>query len=515
MPPCPFDHEYPQAPWRCSCLLRILSTAWSWWPASFFLRTLQSCTLSLQPRSCFATGRPARKEVWNTATLCPTTLVLGLEWEPCNSQVATTYNAGPVDMRCGRADGRTGPAVLAACAARCWVARSAAGIKLARNRIVAAAPACTSLVACLPALEDAKLFLCAPVIRADLGCLLEALAWCPRLRALDLYFYPYYHMHEVSGHEDMHWPFPAPALARLSGLVSLALQLGDSPYALADVVGALGSMMGLTALHLGAAQEAVLPASLGQLKALRSLGFSRLIECVLEAGCFDLPKLQSLEFSDCEVPDAAVLPGIGALQSLTRVAFQSLGPLVFDAQLAQLPRLQCLTLSQKEQSHHHVEPLRLPAVMGSLTSSLLHLDISGHAGGCMPPAMTKLVALQHLNCSESTYEQLPAGITALSRLTELVLGGVLLETHSLFCLDARALGDLSSFPALRRLTFDRCRVTLSPSIPGAARHTSLTSLRFDWACPARESEPAVLQLGQELERLGRGRVLSQWWAPVR
>ena len=76
--------------------------------------------------------------------------------------------------------------MLAACAARRWLARSAAGIKLNRSQTYAAASACTSLVSCLPALEDIQLHTRAPVVREDLGCLLEALAWCSRLRALDL-----------------------------------------------------------------------------------------------------------------------------------------------------------------------------------------------------------------------------------------------------------------------------------------------------------------------------------------
>ena len=45
--------------------------------------------------------------------------------------------------------------------------------------------ACASLVTCLPALEDVSLWLC-PLNKDDLWCLLEALAWCPRLKALDL-----------------------------------------------------------------------------------------------------------------------------------------------------------------------------------------------------------------------------------------------------------------------------------------------------------------------------------------
>ena len=74
-------------------------------------------------------------------------------------------------------------------------------------------------------------------------------------------------------------------------------------------------------------------------------------------------------------------------------------------------------------------------------------------------------------------------------------------------LDARALGDLSHFPALCRLYFSFCKVMLSPSILGAMRHASLTTLCFCIAHPARDCAPVVLQLSQALWGLGRGSVV--------
>ena len=78
------------------------------------------------------------------------------------------------------ADGQSGPAALAACSARRWLARNAAGVKLIRSQTDASASACVSLVSFLPALEGVDLSFCNPVFANDLGCLLEALAWCPR-----------------------------------------------------------------------------------------------------------------------------------------------------------------------------------------------------------------------------------------------------------------------------------------------------------------------------------------------
>ena len=128
-------------------------------------------------------------------------------------------------MHFGFADGRSGPAARAAHAARCWLARSAAGVRLICNQTKAAAATCTSLVYCLPALEDVELKLCAPLYQEDLGCLLEALAWSPRLRTLDLSM-----RGVVAGYKHLHWPFPAPALANLSSLTSLALTFHRDPY---------------------------------------------------------------------------------------------------------------------------------------------------------------------------------------------------------------------------------------------------------------------------------------------
>ena len=421
-------------------------------------------------------------------------------------------------MHCGSADGRSGPAVLAACAARRWLARSAAVVRLLRSRTKAAAAACTSLVSCLPALEDVLLHLHGPVVPNELGCLLEALAWCPHLRALDLDMsYRVGGTSEKYEEEDLPWAFPAPALAKLSSLTSLELGFHDSDqYILANVVGALVVLPGLVMLYICFPTYGgmhLVPAALGQLKALRWLMFYSIRTCVLEAGCLDLPQLESLDFYNCEFPDAKVLPCVRALQCLTGIAFDGCqGPLTVDPQLAQLPGLQRLVLLQDTDSGLYLPgPLRLPADMGSLSATLLHLDIAGHMGTRFPQALTQLVALEHLNAKDSEFAELPAGITALSRLTKLKLGRVwdedplqLLEKRPL---DVRAMGDLSHFPRLCKLTFKFCEVMLCPSVLGAAHHASLNILCFCFAHPAPECAPAVLLLSQKLWRLGWGSVL--------
>ena len=404
--------------------------------------------------------------------------------------------------------------------------RSAAGVRLICNQTKAAAPICTSLVSFLPALEDVELKLCAPVGPEELGCLLEALAWSPRLRALDLSTHRAvdgYMFGADEGDADLHWPFPAPALAKLSSLSSLALSFYKEPYALADVVGALVPLTGLVDLSLTFFKYGgihLVPAALGQLKALRSLTFTDICTCVLEAGCLELPGLQSLDFLRCKFPDAEVLPGVSALQCLTGIGFSGgTGPVTLDPQLAQLPGLQRMVFSQDADFELHLElgppgPLRVPYDMATLSATLLHLDISGHMGTQFPLSLTQLVALEHLNAGESGFLKLPVGITALSRLTELMLGRTFaydedpLQLRNKRPLDVLALGDLSGFPALCKLTFRYCEVTLCHSVLGAARHASLAGMCFVVAHPAPKCAPAVLQLSRELWRLRRGSVLK-------
>lgn len=112
----------------------------------------------------------------------------------------------------------------AACGARRWLKRYAAGVKLIRSRTEAAASACTILVSCLPALRDVELRLPASLDPDGLSSLLEALACCPRLRALDLV---------MSDLERGDVPQPlvsccAPAFAQLRSLTKLALSFGEA-----------------------------------------------------------------------------------------------------------------------------------------------------------------------------------------------------------------------------------------------------------------------------------------------
>ena len=418
----------------------------------------------------------------------------------------------------GTADGRSAPAVRAACAARRWLARNAAGVKRIRGctdeEAAKAVPACASLVFCLPALEDVKLCFDNWLNPHELSCLLEALAWSPRLSALDVDMQDDWIRDDASG-----TPFAASgcasAFAQLHSLTRLALCVGVAvSYPLADVVGALVPLTGLADLTLGIYRAAALPAALGLLKGLRSLEFRGVQVGVFEAGCFDLPNLVSLVFRGCSLEGMELLPGVSALRSLTRIEFEGTGPRFFDAQLAELPRLQRMVCSSEPCPQGACLWLSRPRPhMGTLSSTLLHLDLSGHELTQFPLALTQLVALEGLVAEENEFAELPAGITALSRLTELALGRAWRERDDPFQqrkkrpLDVRALGDLSEFPALSVLRFDHCEVTMCTSMLGAVRHASLTRMQFCMSHPAPECAIMLLQLGQALNRVKRGSVL--------
>ena len=409
-------------------------------------------------------------------------------------------------LECGTADKETGTAVLTA--ARRWLVRNGADIKRVSGTKPAPALACMRLVACLPALEDVRLTLPGLPVGNNLNCLLEVLASCPCLADLRLY---------MESEDKGSAPFPkAPAFAKLRSLRMLHLGLrAVAPSVLADVAHALAPLTGLAHLSIDMYEPAVLPAALGQLKGLLTLEFMGLKPCTFEAGCLDLPNLLWLRFSFCRFEGGEVLPGVSALQSLTIIELVDNQGLSFiNPQLTQLPRLQQIVFSNMVFPRDGAYPwLSRPAAdMGTLRLGLLHLDLSGNGLTHFPLALTQLVALECLRAGGNEFEQLPAAITALSGLTELALGRFTpwedrLQLHEKRPLDARALGDLSAFPALRDLRFQCCEVMVCASRLGAVRHPSLACLLFDTAHPAPECALLVLQLSQALKRLGRGSVL--------
>ena len=192
---------------------------------------------------------------------------------------------------------------------------------------------------------------------------------------------------------------------------------------------------------------------------------------------------------------------------------------LFLAQVVHLPRLQHIVQRVRNQPFQCGDRLQLPGLptdMGPLCSSLLHLDVSGHALTHFPLALTQLAALQCLRADRNEFVQLPTAITALSRLTELTLGRITpyedrLQLHVRRPLDVRALGDLSGFPPLRVLTFGCCEVFVCQSILNAVQRTSLPSISFQLAHPAPVCALTVLLLANWLGGQGRISVLRFVW----
>ena len=270
-----------------------------------------------------------------------------------------------------------------------------------------------------------------------------------------------------------------------------------------------------------ACEPDVVPATLAQLKGLRSLTLQTCFHpLVFEAGCFNMPNLLSLKIESwCSEKGALMLPCVTGLQRLTCIEFSkgctcpilTLSWCSFPSCSVWFTRM-CLRVVHL---YDGASPglFRLPADMGALRASLLHLHIGMLGLPRFPLALTQLVALESLDATENHFAELPGGITALSRLTELRLGRVQECNHGFtHCswapLDVRALGDLSGFPALRKLTLKDCQAMLCPSLLGAVRHASLANLCFDSAHPAPECAPMVLQLSWELRRLRRGSVVT-------
>ena len=162
--------------------------------------------------------------------------------------------------------------------------------------------------------------------------------------------------------------------------------------------------------------------------------------------------------------------------------------------------------------------------MGILTSSLLRLDLRGNRLTRFPLAVTQLVALRCLDASCNDFAELPAAITALSRLTDLRFGRYMScedqrrQLYEKYRLDVRALGDLSGFPALEYLVLTCCEFLLCRSILGAVRHACLADIGFCHAQPAAECEQVVLQLEKALQlrkalgRIRRDSMASTPWA---
>ncbi len=120
-----------------------------------------------------------------------------------------------------------------------------------------------------------------------------------------------------------------------------------------------------------------------------------------------------------------------------------------------------------------------------------------------------MTCLTDLNLGGNCFEQLPEGMTALTALETLCLGRHSASPDEVGgALDARALGNLAGFPALRSLSFVTCSVQFCPSFQAVAAHPCLESLELWTSYPAPgPSCVAFLTFVAALLQQGRAGVL--------
>jgi len=386
-----------------------------------------------------------------------------------------------------------------------------------------------TLLANLPALTSFDLFMlaynerrpCAAAVSAFLARAARAIGRCSSLQQLRL------RAVLLSGETSAQLPDALPReLGRARTLEEVDLWFGVSGgsrpswaanYSLAHLVAGLTTLSRLRALRLAVdyiRMEAALPASVSRLAQLTSLAPLR-----AEAG-------QGHQRIHAWERHHAVTRSKHALLELeTRERWQA-RPAGRAAQVmkpGQAPSLRALPmllwwLSQLCSIVHRLNKWNLldvprselpvfclPAGGAPCSASLSRLSLPGHNLPVFPPGICAMTRLMHLDLSPSCFEQLPGGVSALTALEELRLG-----RHAAGCqeiggtLDARALGSLAGFPALRVLSFATCSVLLCPSFQAAAAHPCLQKLELDTSYPALGPSCGAL-LGFVIALLQKGR----------
>ncbi len=253
---------------------------------------------------------------------------------------------------------------------------------------------------------------------------------------------------------------------------------------------------------------ATLPACLSRLVQLTSLRLYGLRGLRCAPGWARLPDLKCLKFLKCEFARDGedALPGMDALASLTDFElFLCSGLHMLPASLWQLTRLRKLS---------HWRYRDAPSAAGLPASapcfaSLTGCTLAGHQLRDWPACVLAATRLTYLNLGGNCFEELPDAVSVLTALETLRLG-----RHSPGpdvvggSLDARALGNLAGFPALRSLSFDNCSMQFCPSFQAAAAHPCLESLQLCTSYPAcGPSCGAFLGFVVALLQQGRARVL--------
>ena len=269
----------------------------------------------------------------------------------------------------------------------------------------------------------------------------------------------------------------------------------------------------LTLTLLNVYREATLPACLSRLVQLTSLTISGVCGLNCAPGWARLPALARLEFVDCDFncDGEDALPGMDALASLTSLELWDCSGLhVLPTSLWRLTQLRCLVHCLWDEAPRDEVPVwSLPACASACVASLTDLTLVGHNMFTWPACVLAATRLAHLDLTRNCFEQLPEGVSVLTALQTLSLGRLSASELEIGgALDARALGSLARFPALRELSFADCSVLFGPSFQAAAAHPRLQCLELSTSYPAcGPSCQAFLGFALALLQQGRAEVL--------
>ncbi len=282
-------------------------------------------------------------------------------------------------------------------------------------------------------------------------------------------------------------------LAEARALEHLKLEIRSSSVGAnaSHLITGLAGLSRLRTLALGltlVCEKATLPACLSRLVQLTSLSLSGLRGLRCTPGWARLPALVCLEFNYCKFdPDGEeALPGLDALGSLTSLELRNCTGLhMLPISLWRLTQLRCLAHCLWDEPPRGELPVARPSACApACMASLTHLSLTGYNLPTWPVCILAATRLAHLDLSSSCFEHLPEGVSVLTGLETLYLG-----RHSKGdmqiggVLDARTLGNLACFPALRELSFAKCSALFGPSFQAAAAHPRLERLELNTSYP--------------------------------
>jgi len=287
---------------------------------------------------------------------------------------------------------------------------------------------------------------------------------------------------------------------------------GIASHVLTGLAGLL-QLRTLTLTLVTACGEVTLPACLSRLVQLTSLTICGVCGLDCAPGWARLPALVCLEFVDCDFTcdGEDALPGMDALASLTSLELWDCSGLhVLPTSLWRLTQLRCLAHCLWDEAERDEIPVwSLPACASACVASWTDLTLVGHNMFTWPACVLAATRLAHLDLTRNCFEQLPEGVSVLTALQTLSLGRISASELEIGgALDARALGSLARFPALRELSFADCSVLFGPSFQAAAAHPRLQCLELSTSYPAcGPSCQAFLGFALALLQQGRAEVL--------